>query len=321
MTTLLILAGVALAVWLLLHAGTRLVFHAPRTRETGSPADLGLTFEDVTFRSVRGKHLRGWLIPADGPGPHPTVALLHGWGANAQDMLPLVPALHERGWSVLTFAARNHGRSDDDGFSAMPKFAEDMAAALDWLRAHPGVDGSRLVAAGHSVGAAATLLAASRRDDLAAVIALSSFAHPGELMHRYLTTRGLAGPAARLVVRYVEWAIGHRLDAIAPVATVAGLRCPVLIGHGAADESIPLADAERIAAANPRARLVVLDGVDHVGTERLSCVAAAMADFLEPLRGPMLAPADRPQPPATGGPAACPIPSSSSVTAPSSSSP
>ena len=33
-------------------------------------------------------------IPA-GPGPHPTVLALHGWGANSHDLLGLARILHQ----------------------------------------------------------------------------------------------------------------------------------------------------------------------------------------------------------------------------------
>jgi phospholipase/carboxylesterase len=40
-------------------------------------------------------------VPA-GDGPHPTILLLHGWGANAHDLLGLAPLLHGGGALVLS---------------------------------------------------------------------------------------------------------------------------------------------------------------------------------------------------------------------------
>src|ERR1700761_1836249 len=39
-------------------------------------------------------------VPA-GNGPFPTIVLLHGWGANAHDLLSLAPMLHDGGALVL----------------------------------------------------------------------------------------------------------------------------------------------------------------------------------------------------------------------------
>jgi dipeptidyl aminopeptidase/acylaminoacyl peptidase len=68
----------------------------------------------------------------------------------------------------------------------MPRFAEDIAAGLAWLRARSDFAGNRLALLGHSVGAGAVLLHAARHDDVCAVISLSAFAHPREMMRRFL---------------------------------------------------------------------------------------------------------------------------------------
>jgi pimeloyl-ACP methyl ester carboxylesterase len=45
-------------------------------------------------------------------------------------MLPLAAPLHAAGYALRFFAARCHGRSDDDDFAALPRFAEDLAHAV-----------------------------------------------------------------------------------------------------------------------------------------------------------------------------------------------
>jgi len=68
-------------------------------------------------------------------------------------MWPVVPPLHKAGFAVLLLDARCHGRSDDDSFTSMPRFAEDIAAGLDWLKRQPGIAADQLALLGHSVGA------------------------------------------------------------------------------------------------------------------------------------------------------------------------
>ena len=60
--------------------------------------------------------------------------------------------------------------------------------------------------------------------------------------------------------RYV--AIGHRFDAIAPIRSIARARCPVLLVHGDADDTVPLAEARAILAArgDTAAELLVVPG-------------------------------------------------------------
>lgn len=238
-----------------------------RIAETLAPVDIGLPCEEVRIATADGKRLFGWYLPATGGGAAPAVAILHGWGGNAEMMLPLAHPLRAAGFAILLFDARCHGRSDEDSFTSMPRFAEDLGHALDWLAAQPNVDPRRLSVVGHSVGAAATLLAASRRDGLAAVVALATFAHPRAMMQRWLDAKRIPWPAGRLILRYVEHVIGHRFDDIAPVTTVRRVHCPVLIVHGSEDTTVPVTEAHQIHAARSG---------DHV---RLRIVAGSHDDF------------------------------------------
>ena len=45
-------------------------------------------------------------------------------------MLPLLAPLHLAGFSALLFDARCHDRSDEDDFTSLPRFAEDLECAL-----------------------------------------------------------------------------------------------------------------------------------------------------------------------------------------------
>jgi len=161
---------------------------------TASPASVGLAFSEIRFPTRNGKTLAGWFVPATGPGPHPAVAVVHGWGGNAETMLPLAAPLHAAGFAVLLFEARCHGRSEEDSFASLPRFAEDCAAAVDWLRIHAGLGSGTnagIALVGHSVGAGAALLAAARDPGIAAVVSIAAFTHPEAMMRRWFAFRGI----------------------------------------------------------------------------------------------------------------------------------
>jgi pimeloyl-ACP methyl ester carboxylesterase len=161
-------------------------------------------------------------------------------------MLPALAPLHTAGFAVLLVDARCHGQSDDAAFTSLPRFAEDIEAGLDWLRKKNSVDAKRLAVMGHSVGAGAALLCATRRPDVRAVISLSAFAHPREIMKTYLAEAHIPYPVLGwYVMRHVQAVIGARFDDLAPLASMAQLRCPVLLVHGSDDELVPFADAQR----------------------------------------------------------------------------
>ncbi|MFO8047346.1 MAG: hypothetical protein R6U30_15985, partial [Halomonas sp.] len=129
--------------------------------------------------------------------------------------------------------------------------------------------------------------AASRRDDIRAVVSLSAFAHPDGMMRRWLAEKRLPFfPLGWYVLRYVEWVIGHRFDAIAPVNTLPKVRCPVLLVHGRDDRVIPPSDAERLHAsrgATP-AVLRLLPG-DHDLSQHIEAELSELLAFLDAALG------------------------------------
>ena len=223
---------------------------APRLAHQRTPDDLALQAQSIRLPVADEKTLFAWFVPVPGASRSPAVLLMHGWGANASLMLPAVAPLHAAGYSVLLLDARCHGNSDDEPFTSLPRFAQDIETGLNWLQRQPAVDGTRLAVIGHSVGAGAALLSATRRMDLRAVVSLSAFAHPYEVMRRYLIEFHIPYPVIGwYVLRHVQRVIGARFDDIAPINTIAHARCPVLLVHGVDDAVVPFSDAQRLQKA------------------------------------------------------------------------
>jgi len=267
-----------------IHRAIHIGFRAPRLVEQGSPADFGIGYRDIDIPTRRGKRLFAWWLPAAGSDSSaPTVILLHGWGSNAELMLPLALPLHHAGMNLLLLDARNHGRSDADNFSSLPRFAEDLAEAIDWVKREQILENDQVVLLGHSVGAAAVLLEASRRHDIAAVISLAAFAHPEWMMRRYLGRFRFPKLFVEAVLRYVERIIGHRYEAIAPMHTACLVRCPVLLVHGSADETVPVSDALAIRdqCNKDSVELLLIEGADHESVDRIEEHAVQLIEFLE----------------------------------------
>lgn len=264
------------------HAALRRSLAPAREIATTTPEALGLSFSEISFLTANQRQLRGWLIPAAGSDRPPAVILLHGWGGNAATLLPLARPLHDAGFTVLLFDARCHGRSDNDSFASLPRFAEDMEHALDWLQSQPQIDPRRIALIGHSVGAGAALLLAARRDDVAAVVSLSAFSHPHNMMRRFLAAKHVPYvPIGWYSLRYVQHVIGYRFDDIAPVNTIRRLKCPALLVHGQDDATVPVAEARTIYAARPddRVHLRLIQGT-HDDFGDIEQEAAELVAFL-----------------------------------------
>jgi dipeptidyl aminopeptidase/acylaminoacyl peptidase len=278
-------AGTVWALRRLAHHAILRGLRAPRLAHTQGPGEQGLAVDqvrEVRIPGPRGRHLFGWLVspPCTAPRPAPAVLAMHGWGANAAMMWPVVPPLRAAGFAVLLIDARCHGRSGDETFTSMPRFAEDIAAGLAWLRLQPGVAGDRVALLGHSVGAAAALLHASHHHDVRAVVSLAAFAHPREVMRRYMTGKRLPYPVLGwYVLRHVQRVIGVSFDDIAPLNTLARVRIPVLLVHGRSDTTVPVNDAQRLLAISGHARLLLVDG-DHDLRDALAPQAPTLVEFL-----------------------------------------
>ena len=256
-------------------------FKAPKIAETGSPADLGMKFKQVDIAGRGGVNLFGWHILATTKPDQPTVLIMHGWGVNAEVVMPVAHPFYMAGYNVLLVDTRNHGQSDSDGHSSMPTFAHDIESGLDWLKQQP--ETGKIAIVGHSVGAAASLLVASRRRDMDAVISIASFAHPEWLMQRYLKTLHIPKPLVAVVLRYVEHIIGHRFEAIAPINSARKIRCPVLLVHGEADKTIPVSDVHAIAknCGDQNIKTLLIPDADHDSVDKIEQHGDELVQFLK----------------------------------------
>jgi pimeloyl-ACP methyl ester carboxylesterase len=227
---------------------------------------VGRRIMPFQVRGARGQHLAAWVaLPqtACTARPVPVVVAVHGWGANGSTLAPMVEPIVRAGIAVVLFDAASHGDSSAEAFSSLPRFAEDLAAVLDALRGNPAIDAGRIGLLGHSVGAAAVLLHTARHGGVRAVVSLSAFAHPREVMERWLhehhIPRRWIGTA---ILEHVQEVIGERFDHIAPEHQLAHVECPVLLVHGQHDQTVPLSDAHRLHALLGRGELLVVQG-DH----------------------------------------------------------
>jgi pimeloyl-ACP methyl ester carboxylesterase len=114
---------------------------------------------------------------AGGPGPHPTLLLLHGLPGNEQN-LDLAQAVRRAGWNVLTLHYR--GSWGSPGTFSIAHVLEDADAAAAFVRrpdiaAKYGIDTRRIVMGGHSMGGFATAAHASHDPYLAGVLLLDAW--------------------------------------------------------------------------------------------------------------------------------------------------
>lgn len=266
LNALTVLAIAAFVIWLALRWLRRELTPERMSHPPLNADALVQGLRAVFVPTVRGRQLHAWWWPQQQVGRGACAVLVHGWGGNASNLMSAAQHLHAQGWHVLLPDARSHGFSDADDYSSLPRFAEDIDAALAWLAIQMPADSAapRLLM-GHSLGAAACILSASRRRDVSAVVSISAFAHPEQVMRRWLACYHLPfWPLGWVVNRYIEHVIGHRFNDIAPISCLQHVHCPVLLVHGTHDDVVPMHCAHMLLQSQPLARLMSVAGTHEV---------------------------------------------------------
>ena len=184
--------------------------------------------------------LHGLLwIPPD-HGPFPAVLFNHGSGGATADEtagMPiteaaarLAPLFTRKGYAFFYPFRRGQGASADaapflqdrlaseekaHGLAARQRLQDtlvkteqldDVLAALAFLRSTPGIDGSRLVVMGHSLGGQLTLLAAARDETVRAAVTFAAAAGSWERSEELRSLLSDAVESTRCPILLVQWA-------------------------------------------------------------------------------------------------------------------
>jgi pimeloyl-ACP methyl ester carboxylesterase len=218
------------------------------------------------------------------PDPHEAIVLLHGWsGSVTPDLLEHAPYLR-RTAGVLGLDFRGHGASDDGPTTFGLLEVEDVAGALAWL-GERGI--ARVALMGSSMGGITAIAsvvvlgdgrlpAADVDPDAPAapgppprprIVAIVGDSVPPELA--VVVAGRMRMPFGRAVANSAFARMARRVGGdprgTQPIAVMGLLEdVPLLLVHGAADRTVPIRDARRLAeAAPPGTRHVVIEGADH----------------------------------------------------------
>ena len=270
-----------------------------QTRDTLPPA---AAIESAYTIHSTGLELPGTLtVPRSTRKPVPVVVILAGSGPtdrNGNSLMGIRPnsyaqlawRLAERGIASLRYDKRGvfgvKGTFDLSTLT-LEDYAADARAAADAL-AHD-VRFSKVVLLGHSEGSAHALLAArgGGGPPVAGVISVSGLGRPLTVVLREQLTRQFDSAT---LVRYdtamsqylrgetpkdvppqlgmlfvpINQTFMRSLASFDPPAAVRAVRQPMLIVQGGRDLQVRVADAERLHAARPEARLAVVPLANHV---------------------------------------------------------
>ncbi len=263
------------------------------TDENGAP----IRQEPIRLETPTGT-LEGTIDLPQGDGPYPVALLIAGSGPTDRDgnqpamkndaLKQLGEGLARKGIAVVRFDKRGVGKSR----SALSReedlryetFVADAAAWLKMLRGDPRF--RKVFVIGHSEGALIGMLAAKQarpdglicisgagrdaptvlREQLKGKVSEELYQASDRILKSLQAGESVADVPKELMPLYrpsvqpyvISW---FKYD---PVKIIAELDMPILIVQGTADIQISVDDAKRLHEAARNAKLVVLDGTNHV---------------------------------------------------------
>jgi uncharacterized protein len=263
-TALVTLVSVYLLVLLGAYLFQRKLIYFPDRRPDPVWRPSGPGEEFVTFPSADGTRISGLFVrPRD--ETMPVVLVAHGNAGNVLTWGDYLDPFVRRGLGGFLLDPRGYGWSE--GSPEEAGWHEDADSALAWL-ASRGVAAPRVVVVGVSIGSGIAVPLAARHPVRGLILqsAFTSLVDAASAHYPFL-------PCGLL--------LHDRYDNLAAAARV---RCPVLILHGSADRTVPAGQAQRLAAAFPRApTLRLAEGYDHNDISEWPGYEAALEQFLDAL--------------------------------------
>lgn len=246
------------------------------------PAEFtGLRAGDQTYFVLAGnpdpqdQRVQMWWMPAAGAGA-PTLLYLHGTFRDLYYNYPKMLAIRDAGFSVLGVEYRGWGESTPLVPSEDSIYADAELGWRELVRRQP--DPTLRVIYGHSLGGAVAVDLAAKKADgtrYAGLILESTFSSAPDL----------AATASIFAVPFA-WLGGWGFDAQAKIAAV---HVPILMLHGAADNTVPVELGHRLFDAAPEPKTFVeFDAGSHsqLHEDAPARYRSVLADFAARLRAP-----------------------------------
>ncbi len=241
-----VVVGLVALLLAVLWFGQRSFIYFP-DGETPSPGAFGLAGVDPeTFDTEDELTLGAWFVPARVAGAGYTVIVFNGNAGHRGHRAGLAAQLAARGVNVFLFDYRGYG--GNPGLPSEEGLARDARAALAALGRRPGVDLTRIVFLGESLGAAVAVRLALEFPPAALVLRspFSSMTAIGSHHYPFLPVR---------------WLLRDRYSSIDRISRITS---PLLVIAGGADRIVPIFESEALFELAPQPKkLVVGPGADH----------------------------------------------------------
>ncbi len=138
----------------------------PQKRLDYSPSDFQLDYRDIYLNTHDGAKLNGWYF---NPYPNkPVMLFCHGNAGNISHRLEYIDLLLDMGVNIFIFDYRGYGKSS--GHPSEQGIYTDALSAFDYLSRDENINPNDIIIFGRSLGVAAALEVASKREARAIII-------------------------------------------------------------------------------------------------------------------------------------------------------
>ncbi|MBE9504938.1 MAG: alpha/beta hydrolase [Proteobacteria bacterium] len=264
--TLFVIVGVYISLSLMLLAFQSSFIYYPDKKVYGTPAVLGLSYDEVSFKAGDGVKLTGWFIPAgDARG---VVLFCHGNAGNISHRLETLHILNRLGLSTFIFDYRGYGRSE--GKPSEKGTYLDAQGAWNYLTRERKIPQDEIIIFGRSLGAAIASHLAKGTHPKALIIesGFTSMSAMAAQLYPYLPVRFLSR---------------FKYDTRASISVV---RSPLLIIHSRNDEIVPFSHGRKLfqAASGPKKFLELKgrhnDGFIVSGGEYINGLESFLSNYI-----------------------------------------
>ena len=233
-----------------------LVTHPIGEREAidQTPADFGLTYQDVSVTTPDGLMLVGWYVPSQNGA---AIMAQHGYTSDRRELLEEAAMLNGHGYGVLLTSVRAHDLSEGEVISFGFNEMQDLEAWYKYLLRRGEVDPDRIGMLGNSMGGSLVIQYSAQNKNIRATVANSAFSSLDDTVAtsiEYFT--GLpAFPFAPAIVYWAEREVGFDSAGVSAKTWISELSPrPVLLLQGGADTNISIESGQLLhdAAGEPK---------------------------------------------------------------------
>jgi len=217
----------------------------PSQQVKSIPEDMGIPYEDITFRTKDDVFLNGWLIKADdAAGTTSTLIYFHGNAGNIGDRFDKIALFHQLGVNLFIIDYRGYGNSK--GSPSEEGVYLDAQAAYDYLMTRNDINKAKIISYGVSLGGAVAVDLAQKRK-VAGLICESTFSSAADM-------------GKKIMPFIPSFLLNIKFDSLSKIKDI---DCPKLFIHSKQDTTVPYKLGRKLfeAAGEPKSFLEI--GGDH----------------------------------------------------------